>query len=226
MGLIYILRNELNGKCYIGQTRGFALSKRWNSTLTTVRVNPHLTAAITKYGARAFSRHILCYASCQQELDLLERFWIYVLQTTNPKFGYNVQSGGRHWRGEYTPELRRAISEGGRKAWAKKTPKERWEFGLATKLKWLMRSERERERIGRRITKALTGKPRTGPAWNKGLSPAPNKGRPSQRKGRTFGPQRHPCRKRMPFTAEHCQNISRGLKKYFAAKRREEKDAA
>jgi group I intron endonuclease len=217
--IVYLLLNRKNNKAYIGQHHGHTLSKRWNKQLNNVKVNSHLSHAIEKYGPTSFTRKILCHASCQEELDLLEQFWIAAYHSTNPKYGYNKQSGGRKWRGHYTKELRELIGEATRKAWAKKTKKEKWEFSFATKLRWLMRSERQR----RRITAPMVNSPRRyHRPWNKGMKgKAVGAGRPSGKKGRTFGPQKNPCRTRKPFTKQHKERISTGLKKYFSQRRSE-----
>lgn len=225
--IVYVLWNRVNGKAYIGQHHGYTLSKRWNRNLSDVHVNRHLTSAIEKYGPASFSRQILCYASCQQELDLLERFWISMYHSTDPRFGYNQQSGGRKWRGEYTKKLRQAISEGTRKglarrsakekrelrqairegvrkAWARKSENERWEFSFGAKIRWLMCTERQRRRI------------------TSGIRNSPRHGRPSL-KGRKYGPQKHPCRHRKPFTEEHKKHIGQALRRYHRQRRRSEK---
>jgi group I intron endonuclease len=212
--LVYLLLNRVNGKAYIGQHTGFQLEKRWNKTLSSRhKANFHLASAIEKYGAKKFSRTILCYASCQQELDLLEQFWIAVYRSTDRRFGYNQQSGGRRWRGPYTKELRRLISEATRKAWARKSEKEKWEFAFATKIRWLMMTESQRKQITGPMTSRQNIKP-----WNKG-----KRGIPSARKGRKFGPQKNPCRHKKPYTEKHKQRISQALRRYHRKRRRSEK---
>jgi group I intron endonuclease len=215
--LVYLLLNHVNFKSYIGQTRHHTLSKRWNKHLNNVTVNQHLTSAIHKYGAESFSRKILCHASCQQELDLLEQFWIAFYRSNESRYGYNMQGGGLNWRGEHTPEVKRRIQKAAKRMWARKSPKEHWEFQFATKLRWLSRTEEERQAISQNITLALLGKPRTDTVWNKGISTGRNgrKGMPSARQGRSFGRQQHPCLCWPPKTAQHRQHISEGLMKYF-----------
>jgi len=214
--LVYLLLNRGNGKAYIGQHAGYDLKKRWNSKLSNVKVNSHFHKAIQKYGPANFSRHILCYASCQRELDLLEKLWIAAYRSTDPRFGYNLQSGGRRWKGEYSKEVKEAINKAIREAWAKKSAKEKWEFSFGCKLRWLMRTECER----RRITSPMWHTPR-GPrtAWNKGLK-GYRAGRPSPMKGKKLGPQKNPCRHR---TEEHRQRISQGLRRYHRQRRRQAK---
>jgi group I intron endonuclease len=209
--IVYLLLNKVNGKAYIGQHNGYDISKRWNRQLNNVKVNSHLFNAIQKYGPASFSRKILCHASCQQELDLLEQFWIAAYKSTDPRFGYNLQPGGRKWRGEYTKELRQAISEGIRKGMARRSAKEKWEFAFAIKLRWLMRTERER----RRITFPMWNSPREYKPWNKGLK-GYGAGRPSARKGKKYGKQKNPCRHK---TEEHKQRIGQALRRYHRQRR-------
>jgi len=213
--LVYQLMNLTNQKSYIGQTNGYTLTKRWSPSLSNT-TNPHLRAAIAKYGPQSFSRRILTYASCQQEADLLERFFILTGQTTNPHFGYNMQLGGRKGPDRHIEDVKERIGRATRRMWARKSPKDRWEFQLATKLRWLCRTEQERQQISQNITKALQGKPRTDTVWNKGISVG--KGKPSARKRRKFGPQKNPCKSWKPKSPEHRQHISEALRMHFAQK--------
>jgi group I intron endonuclease len=197
--LVYLLQNKVNGKGYVGQHCGFHLEKRWNQKLNNTKMNNHLQAAINKYGPANFRRTVLAYASCQQEADLLEKFFILIYQTTDRRFGYNFQSGGRRGSGRHIEEVRERIRDRMRVVWARKSEKERWEFGFATKLRWLNRTEEEKEQITNQITKSLV---------------------PSGRKGRTFGPQKHPCQSWPAKSEEHKKRISRSLKMYFAQKQK------
>jgi group I intron endonuclease len=214
--MVYAIVNQVNGKSYVGQTSRFPLSKRWCPSLKN-SANPHLQAAINRYGPQSFKRYVLACASCQQEADLLEKFFILTRQTTDRRFGYNLQTGGRQGPGRHIEDVRQRISEGSKRMWARMSPKERWEFQLATKLRWLSYGEDERQKISQNITKALTGKPRTDTVWNKGISVG--KGKPSPRKGRRFGPQQNPCKSWGPKSEEHRQHISEALKMHFAQKR-------
>jgi group I intron endonuclease len=209
--IVYALTNRRNNKVYIGQHKGHTLSKRWNNKLNNPHVNNHLSGAIKKYGATSFRRTIICHASCQQELDLLEQFWIAFYKATNPRYGYNIQTGGRIWHGECTKKLRQLISDRVRKAWAKKSAKEKWEYALSIKLRWLMRTERQRKRITAAMRKCTS---KNYNPWNKGMK-GQGAGRPSPKKGKKCGPQKHPCRHKKPFTEEHKANVSKGLKRYY-----------
>ena len=197
--IVYLLHNTVNGKCYVGQTKHHTQSKRWNSSLSNRGVNSHLRRAIDKYGPAAFRRVVLARTLVQQEADALERYFILIHQSTNPKHGYNMMTGGRQGPGRHIEDVKQRISHGSKQMWARKSPKDRWEFQLATKLRWLNRTEEEREKISRNITKALTGKPRTDTVWNKGLK---------------VGGQ--------PKTEEHRRKIGLGIRRHYQQKRREE----
>src|SRR4051794_38901857 len=92
--IVYLLVNQVSGKGYVGQTKQHTLAKRWRPSLSSNSANPHLRASIAKYGPESFTRIVLAHARCQEELDLLEKFFITIFQTCNPRHGYNQQTGG------------------------------------------------------------------------------------------------------------------------------------
>jgi group I intron endonuclease len=149
--LVYLLQNQINGKAYVGQHNGYDLNKRWKAG----KYNSYLTAAIRKYGSDSFKRTILAYASCQEELDLLEQFWIQTLQTCNRKFGYNRQMGGRNWHGGLTPETRKRIGESLRRLWKTKTPQEKAEHARLIQQGWQSKSPEEMDAMKRKVSQAL-----------------------------------------------------------------------
>lgn len=208
--IVYLLLNQVNGKGYVGQHNGYDLSKRWNKYFSNYGTNCHLSAAIRKYSAAVFSRHILCYCSCQQELDLLEQYWIAILQTQNPKFGYNMMGGGKLWRGRHDKETRRRIKEALRRYWDNVPQAIRdWRSRL-TKRVWKSRTKAERAAIGQKVRAGLLGR-KGHPPWNAGLH-----GLSSPLKGKKIGPHKHPRLPDPPKTEAHKKNISEALKRYFA----------
>jgi group I intron endonuclease len=96
-GVVYLIRNAVNGKVYVGKTtqelpeyfRENQLAAIHGSTRKTL-----LYRAIRKYGAEAFSIKFLDHASRASELSDLEKVWIARLQSCNSKFGYNLTTGG------------------------------------------------------------------------------------------------------------------------------------
>ena len=196
--IVYAIIHKRSQRRYIGQTIQHDLNKRWSPGLTNP-TNPYLRNAINKHGPAGFQRVVLAQTLDQREADLLEKFFILIWQTTDPKHGYNLMHGGRQGPGRHIEDVKERISYGSKQMWARRSPKDRWEFQLATKLRWLSRTEEEREKISRNITKALLGKPRTDIVWNKGLK---------------VGGQ--------PKTEEHRRKIGLGIRRHYEQKRRKE----
>ena len=189
-GAVFILYAIVSqsGKMYIGQTSRFPLSKRWGPRLTN-SPNPHLRAAVNKYGAGSFTRTVLAYASCQQEADLLEKYFILIFQSCNPRYGYNQMAGGLSGVGRHSQDTVRRIREANRRHWEKKSPEAmvvlrenarlRWDilpeekkrqWAEACQARWWNRSEEDRCRILALARQNSRGLGRTKPGWNRGLA--------------------------------------------------------
>jgi group I intron endonuclease len=201
--LVYLLLNTCNGKAYVGQTRHNSLNKRWRPSLKN-SANSYLKAAVKKHSPEAFQRQVLAECSTQAEADNLERLWIAVLRTYDQKCGYNIQRGGRKWKGLdipcHTKRTVKRISESVRQWWRNRTPEELAQFGETMRAIWQSRSLTERSQIGQKIRSVKTG-------------------RPSRTKGRKFGTQANPCPVRPARKEEAKRNISAGLDRYWARKR-------
>lgn len=93
-GYIYIVTCNVNGKVYVGQTtQGF--DKRYYGKGITATNNPHLKNAINKYGVHNFTvDKQFDVATNQQELNELEKWYIYLFNATDSNYGYNILSGG------------------------------------------------------------------------------------------------------------------------------------
>ena len=108
IGSIYLLRNERNGKRYVGQTRQSpAVRLRQHDNEDEARRGYPLARAIRKYGIGAFSMTVLCTTSTQQELNELEKRYAYELHTFVPE-GYNLRAGDGN--GSWSPAARKHIS--------------------------------------------------------------------------------------------------------------------
>ena len=100
---IYIHRNKINGKVYIGQTNN--PSRRWCSDGVAYKHNKHFYSAILKYGWKdGFDHEILCDSLTKEEADVKEKEFIELYEATNPDKGYNLTPGG-----EYSPATADAI---------------------------------------------------------------------------------------------------------------------
>lgn len=124
-GIIYLIRNKINNKCYIGQTsnkRGFegrypyqgqGIERvykyyKWRKD-NEKHYNDYLFKSIEKYGFDAFEvdeKFDIAYS--KEELNEKEQWYIYLYNSTNREMGYNRQSGGNFYT--YSPESRKKMS--------------------------------------------------------------------------------------------------------------------
>ena len=94
VGFIYIIRNTLNSKVYIGQTRT-SIKQRWAEHLRHSKHGIYpINKAMKKYGVDKF--YIETLEICPVEkLDEREIFYIALYESYNKSKGYNVSLGGR-----------------------------------------------------------------------------------------------------------------------------------
>lgn len=105
MGVIYILRNKMNNKCYVGQTTK-SFKERFRSHQHS---NSYVGKAISKYGSDNFDKLILENIP-EEELDYWEIHYINECQSLVPS-GYNFDGGGneqKHRHEETKKKLREA----------------------------------------------------------------------------------------------------------------------
>ena len=93
-GRIYIIRNKVTNKVYVGQTT-VSIKLRFQNHLSAARCGKDyvIGKAIRKYGEENFYVELLeeCLAS---ELNEREMYWITFYNATDNKFGYNMSLGG------------------------------------------------------------------------------------------------------------------------------------
>ena len=95
---IYIITNNVNGKCYIGQS--INIKKRWNQhkndafCVTSPAYNYPLYMAFRKYGVENFKFEVLEECT-KQELEEKEIFYIAKYKSDGEN-GYNQNKGGAH----------------------------------------------------------------------------------------------------------------------------------
>ena len=104
-GHIYLIKNKLNGKCYVGQAMCFQSSNNnrwgtWGRWLSHIReaLNSNqdhcviLNSAIRKYGQNSFE--VFTLKKCPiSEMNEHERFFIEKFNSMQPR-GYNIREGG------------------------------------------------------------------------------------------------------------------------------------
>jgi len=107
-GHIYIHKNKLNGKCYVGQTIWTPVKRRWGKNGIYYRKDSAFGRAIKKYGWNNFEHIIIptIYETIE-ELNKAEQEMIIEVDSFNN--GYNSTMGGdNHTR---TKEVGRKISK-------------------------------------------------------------------------------------------------------------------
>jgi group I intron endonuclease len=116
MGWIYLIRNTVNDKCYVGQTTRKSVDIRWNQH----KNHPKgiLKTAFAKYGLDCFVFEIICEAP-NEELNSREVDEIFKRNSLSPN-GYNLKKGGDNH--EVHPETRRKLSE-------RQKGEKHWSFG-------------------------------------------------------------------------------------------------
>lgn len=142
---IYLIRNILNGKVYIGKSVNiYARVKRHISSLTLAKKheeNQHLINAWLKYGKENFS-YCVVEVCKQEQLKERELFWMTYYGAINPKLGYNKRldsSGGMIPHKETIKKL----SDAQNKRFS--DPKERLKVSKRSKKFWKENPDRKRE---------------------------------------------------------------------------------
>jgi group I intron endonuclease len=113
-GYVYLIRNSVNGKVYVGQTTYSRVEQRWACHKSAARKASRLPLhrALRKYGTERFEIITLHQAFSKEELDEMEMRAIWTHDALNPECGYNLSPGGS--RGKHTDESRRKISAANR----------------------------------------------------------------------------------------------------------------
>lgn len=95
IGHIYIIKNKINNKIYIGQTVK-TLQCRFKQHVNAAKENKRnyvIYLAMRKHGIENF--YIELIEDCKRcELNNRETYWISKYNSTNPKYGYNMSKGG------------------------------------------------------------------------------------------------------------------------------------
>lgn len=149
-GVIYRIRNKINGKVYIGQTTA-SVAERWHSHCKADSYCVLLSKAIKKYGRDNFDVSAIDSANSKHELDEKEIFYINQHDSTNRDEGYNLREGGSF--GKHSEESRERMSIAVRKAYENPEFKEKL-IAYRTGKKWTPEyCERASQRmLGTRIT--------------------------------------------------------------------------
>lgn len=93
---IYIIKNEVNNKVYIGKSEDLykRIMRHVNSLSKGNNGNKHLQAAFNKYGGGAFDISLLQILDEDDDINEREKYWINYFNATDTRFGYNKTKGG------------------------------------------------------------------------------------------------------------------------------------
>lgn len=123
---IYVIKNSINGKIYVGKSKN--CYKRLHQHMTDVKIdnrnyneNPHLLAAIKKYGEDNFDYYIVekfedNLENIEEILSERELYWMKELDSLNRDKGYNLRwdSQGKCYCSE---ETKKKIGERAKRDW-------------------------------------------------------------------------------------------------------------
>lgn len=97
---IYLIKNIINNKVYIGQTsrdirRRFSEHKSRINSKRKNDINCELYKAMKLWGVSNFTIQLLEIVNgSRQDADNREIYWISYYKSTNPEYGYNLDKGG------------------------------------------------------------------------------------------------------------------------------------
>lgn len=94
---VYLIRNQINGKLYVGQTTT-SLRRRFQSHVDHASRSERcsksaIEQAFLKYGRHRFTIVVLEACETMDALNAAEKHWIEHLHTKAPR-GYNIREGG------------------------------------------------------------------------------------------------------------------------------------
>jgi len=102
---IYLIKNMVNGKGYIGSTTDLDGRKitHFQELKGNRHHNYHLQSSYNKHGRDKFEFYVLAYCSSEKLLTK-EDFYMKYLKTLNRNYGYNLVTAERHVFSEETRE--------------------------------------------------------------------------------------------------------------------------
>ena len=108
---IYLIKNTITGKVYIGKSKDVQV--RWRGHKLDLRRGKHCNAYLqnswNKYGESAFTFSVLEECSVEQ-LSEREIYYIQLYRSTDPDIGYNICTGGEGFTGAVSQEVKERIS--------------------------------------------------------------------------------------------------------------------
>lgn len=98
--LTYCIKNNINGKMYIGITKNFKqrISKHFTLLKNNKHENEHLQSSYNIYGKESFEVIILIDGLEREKVMETEKLYINKFKTYNNQYGYNLTFGGECWK--------------------------------------------------------------------------------------------------------------------------------
>lgn len=95
-GYIYIIRNSVNDKVYVGSTY-YSIHRRLVSHLNgSANGDSKMQRAIREIGRDKFFISLIKTCHTKEQLTYSERFFVKYYKSNNSEFGYNTMSGGEN----------------------------------------------------------------------------------------------------------------------------------
>lgn len=103
---LYVHENKVNGKKYFGITKNPVL-QRWEKRGSGYKRGTHIRNAFIRYGWDSFYHFVIMDGLTYEEALFYEKAFIEFYKTTNKKYGYNKDKGGKNFivRSEIREEL-------------------------------------------------------------------------------------------------------------------------
>ncbi len=108
--VVYVHRNLINGKVYIGITNQKPIHNRWRKNGIGYRECIKFYNAIKKYGWDNFKHIVLFENLTKEEAEDKEIELISKYKSNQNKYGYNIANGGNH-QGTVSEETKKKISK-------------------------------------------------------------------------------------------------------------------
>jgi group I intron endonuclease len=156
MSIIYILRNKINNKCYVGQTTK-TFNRRFRCHQTS---HSCIGNALRKYGVAIFDK-LLLESVPEEELDYWETHYIQECNSIYPN-GYNFDSGG-HTGKHLSKEHKKKIGESNKGKIITEETKKKLSESNKGHVPW-MKGKHHTKESKRKLSEAHVGQK----SWNKG----------------------------------------------------------
>lgn len=98
MHCVYLIRNLIDGKVYVGLTKDFEGRKRNHLSLARRGSQRYLYRAIRAHGEENFAFEVLEEAD-EGVIAECEQYWVAFYDAFNPQKGYNLTTGGEGVQG-------------------------------------------------------------------------------------------------------------------------------